>query len=180
MLTQLPRRKFLAGSVTALSLSTAGCAAEEGAAEEPNNSQQTPSWRDTINTWLDNHESKEQEALNQFNDGSDAYESEDYSRAYMHFQKARKRYDDLNSAVENKADEYEEGTNTREGFQLLVQYYWRMTEASAARENAAFAMPDEPIEAESQLERASDHLDEANRLKENFRNKMNYGTSTSG
>lgn len=180
MSNQSSRRKFLAVSATALSLSIAGCSSEQETSGQPEETQQTPSWRDEVNSWLDNHEPKEKEALDHFNDGSDAYESEDYSRAYMHFQKARKRYDDLNKVADSKAKEYDEGTNLRESFQLLTEAYWRMMQASAARENAAFAMPDDPTEASAQLERASDHLEMANQRKEEFRNKINYETATSG
>jgi hypothetical protein len=180
MSSQPTRRSFLGLSATALSLSLAGCASEQGAGGEPNESRQTPSWRDKVNSWLDNHEPKEKEALGHFNDGTDAYESEDYSRAYMHFQKARKRYEDLNESAENKADEYDEGTNLRESFLLLGQYYWRLMQASAARENAAFAMPDNPTKANTQLGRASDHLEVANQRKAKFRDKLNYETTTDG
>lgn len=180
MSIQPSRRKFLGLSVTALSLSVAGCASEQGTGGQPDETQQTPTWRDKVNSWLDNHEPKEKEALSHFNDGTDAYENGDYSRAYMHFQKARKRYDDLNKAAESKANEYDEGTNLRESFLLLTQYYWRMMQASAARENAAFAMPDNPTKADAQLGRASDHLEVANQRKEKFRDMLNYETATDG
>ncbi|WP_251343640.1 hypothetical protein [Haloplanus halophilus] len=111
MSTQSSRRRFLGFSATALSLSIAGCASEQGSSGQPDEPEQTPSWQDKVNSWLDNHESKEKEALGHFNDGTDAYQSEDYSRAYMHFQKARKRYEDLHKAADSKADEYDEGTN---------------------------------------------------------------------
>jgi thioredoxin-like negative regulator of GroEL len=180
MSSQSSRRRFLGFSATALSLSIAGCASEQGSSGQPDEPEQTPSWQDKVNSWLDNHESKEKEALGHFNDGTDAYQSEDYSRAYMHFQKARKRYEDLHKAADSKADEYDEGTNPRESFLLLTQYYWRMMQASAARENAAFAMPDDPTEANTQLGRASDHLEVANQRKEKFRDKLNYETTTGG
>lgn len=178
MSIQSSRRRFLGLSATAVSLSVAGCASEQGTGGQPDETQQTPSWRDKVKSWLDNHESKEKEAMGQFNDGNDAYQSEDYSRAFMHFQKARKRYDDLNKSAESKANEYDEGTNLRESFQLLTQYYWRMMQASAGRENAAFDMPDDPTKANTHLEKASDHMDVANQRKQKLRDKLNYETTT--
>ena len=108
------RRKVLA--VAGSTITLAGCTENSVPDEE-----QSPS--DTVNAWLDAHQATEQEAVDQYTKGNDAYEATDYSRALMHYERARDEFKSLEDAVNTETEEYENGTRTWELFSTLGQYY---------------------------------------------------------
>lgn len=160
------RRKVLA--VAGSTITLAGCTENSVPDEE-----QSPS--DTVNAWLDAHQATEQEAVDQYTQGNDAYEASDYSRALMHYERARDEFKSLEDAVNNETEDYENGTRTWELFSTLGQYYAFMRRAATWRYSAAYerTVNDDPVAAREALAKSDDRFERAEELKANFREMLN-------
>jgi hypothetical protein len=159
------RRKVLA--VAGSTITLAGCT-EESLSEE-----QSPS--DTVNAWLDDHQPTEQEAVDQYTKGNDAFEASDYSRALMHYERARDNFQSLEEAIDTEVEEYENGTRTWELFSTLGQYYAFMRRAATWRHSACYerTVNDDPVASAEALATSDDRFERAEALKEEFRRILN-------
>jgi outer membrane murein-binding lipoprotein Lpp len=159
------RRKVLA--VAGSTITLAGCTGESLPDEE-----QSPS--DTVNAWLDEHEETEQEAVDQYASGNDAFEESDYSRAMMYFERATNNYESLEEALDSELDNYENGTETWELFSTLGQYYSFIRRASTWRYSAAYerSVNDDAVASDEALATSDDRFERAEELKQEFRDMM--------
>jgi hypothetical protein len=94
------RRNVLA--VAGSKILFAGCTSETTDEQSPD---------EVVNAWLEEHESTEQEAVNQYVSGNDALEASDYSRAMMHFERATNSDETLEEALDSELESYENGTD---------------------------------------------------------------------
>jgi hypothetical protein len=154
----------LAGSMATL----AGCAGTSVPTEEK------PSPSETVNAWLDDHQPTEQEAVDQYTMGNDAFEASDYSRALMHYERARNKFLTLEEAIDSKIQNYQNGTRVWELFSKLGQYYSFIRRASTWRHSAAYerAVNDDPVASEKALATSDDRFERAEELKQEFRDMM--------
>lgn len=156
------RRWFLAATGSTVML--AGCTSET----------EKPSPTEVVNSWLDEHEETEQEAINQYSDGNSAFESADYSRAVMHFERATSQYESLEEAASDETQDYENGSQIWEIFSTLGQYYAFMRRAATWRYSAAYerSVNDDPAASAEALEASNARFERAEELKEEFRGML--------
>jgi len=126
---------------------------------------------EVVNSWLNEHEETEQEAVDQYASGNDALEESDYSRAMMYFERATNSYESLEEALDSELEGYENGTKTWELFSTLGQYYSFIRRASTWRYSAAYeqSVNDDPVASEEALATSDDRFERAEELKEEFR-----------
>ncbi|NHX35097.1 MULTISPECIES: hypothetical protein [Halolamina] len=157
------RRNVLA--VAGSTILFAGCTSETTDEQSPD---------EVVNAWLEEHESTEQEAVDQYVSGNDALEASDYSRAMMHFERATNSYESLEEALDSELESYENGTETWELFSTLGQYYSFIRRASTWRYSAAYerAVNDDPVASEEALATSDDRFERAEELKQEFREMM--------
>lgn len=126
---------------------------------------------DVVNSWLDEHEESEQEAVDRYASGNDALEANNYSRALVHFEGATENYESLEEAVGDELEGYENGTKTWELFSTLGQYYGFMRRASTWRYSAAYerTVNDDPVASEKALAKSDDRFKRAEELKKELR-----------
>lgn len=162
----LTRRQYLIGAVPALTLAVVGCSEDED--------EDTSSPSERVHAWLDAHESTEQEAVEQFNNGNGAFEAERYSQAIMYFEQATDTYETLEEAAKDEAREYEKETETWELFSLLGQHYYMMREAATWRYSAAYEIQvnDDRGASQEALERSQQRFARAEELKREFREQL--------
>jgi exonuclease VII small subunit len=167
MTDRYSRRKVLA--VTGSTLLLAGCTGESTTEKV----EQSPS--EIVNAWLDEHESTEQDAVDQYSAGNEAFEADDYSRALMHFERATESYESLEDALDSEIQNYENGSETWELFSTLGQYYAFIQRASTWRYSAAYerAVNDDPVASREALETSNDRFERAEELKADFREMLN-------
>jgi len=129
---------------------------------------------EVVNSWLDEHEETEQEAVDQYALGNDALGASNYSRAMMHFERATNSYESLEESLDSELEDYENGTETWELFSTLGQYYSFIRRASTWRYSAAYerSVNDDPIASEEALETSDDRFERAEELKQEFRDMM--------
>lgn len=129
---------------------------------------------EVVNSWLDEHEETEQEAVDQYASGNDALEASNYSRAMIHFERATNSYESLEEALDSELEGYENGTETWELFSTLGQYYSFIRRASTWRYSAAYerSVNDDPIASEEALETSDDRFERAEELKQEFRDMV--------
>jgi len=161
------RREILA--ITGSTVLLAGCASESS----PEKEEQSPS--EIVNAWLDEHESAERDAVNQYSAGNEAFDAGDYSRALMHFERATESYESLEDALDSEIQNYENGSETWELFSTLGQYYAFIRRASTWRYSAAYerAVNDDPVASQEALETSNDRFERSEELKADFRERLN-------
>lgn len=161
------RRETLA--VTGSTILLAGCTSESSSGKV----KQSPS--QIVNTWLDEHESTEQDAVEQYSAGNEALEAGDYSRSLTHFERATESYEALEDALDSEIKNHENGSKTWELFSTLGQYYAFIRRASTWRYSAAYeiAVNDDPVASREALETSNDRFERAEELKADFREVLN-------
>jgi hypothetical protein len=165
MIDKHTRRKVLAVAGSMITL--AGCTGASLPDEE-----QPPS--DTVNAWIDDHQSTEQEAVNQYTKGNDALEASNYPRAMMHFERATNSYESLEEALDSELEGYENGTETWELFSTLGHYYSFIRRASTWRYSAAYerSVNADPVASKEALATSDDRFERAEELKQEFRGML--------
>jgi hypothetical protein len=156
------RRWFLAATGSTVML--AGCSSETA--------ETSPT--EVVNSWLDEHEETEKEAVDQYASGNNALEASNYSRAIMHFERATNSYESLEESLDSELEGYENGTETWELFSTLGQYYSFIRRASTWRYSAAYerAVNDDPVASEEALATSGGRFERAEELKQEFREMM--------
>jgi hypothetical protein len=156
------RRWFLAATGSTVML--AGCTSET----------EETSPTEVVNSWLDEHEETEQEAVDQYASGNDALVASNYSRAMMHFERATNSYESLEEALDSELEDYENGTETWELFSTLGQYYSFIRRASTWRYSAAYerSVNDDPVAPEEALATSDDRFERAEELKQEFQGML--------
>ena len=160
------RRETMA--VTGSTLLLAGCTSESSSEK----AEQSPS--EIVNVWLDEHESTERDAVDQYSAGNEAFEADNYLRALMYFERATESYESLEDALDSEIENYENGTETWELFSTLGQYYAFIRRASTWRYSAAYerSVNDDPVASEEALATSDNRFERAEELKQEFREMM--------
>ena len=159
------RRETL--TITGSTLLLAGCASKPTTEEE-----QPPS--NIVNAWLDEHESAEQTAVDQYGEGNEAFGAGDYSRAAVRFERAANKYESLEKDVGDETQNYENGSETWEIFSTLGQYYAFMRRAATWRYSAAYerSVNDDLVASAEALETSNARFERAEELKVEFRRML--------
>jgi hypothetical protein len=160
------RREMLA--VTGSTLLLAGCTSES----TTERGEKSPS--EIVNAWLDEHQSTEKEAVDQYSAGNEAFDAGDYSRAIVRFERATNKYESLEEAVTDETQNYENGSETWELFSTLGQYYAFIRRAATWRYSAAYerAVNDDPVASTEALETSNARFERAEELKMEFREML--------
>jgi outer membrane murein-binding lipoprotein Lpp len=156
------RRETLA--VTGSTLLLAGCTSESSSEKV----EQSPS--EIVNAWLNEHESTEQDAVEQYSAGNEALEAGDYSRAIVRFERATNKYESLEKAVGDETRNHENGSEVWEILSILDQYYTFMRRAATWRYSAAYerSVNDDPAASTEALGTSNARFERAEELKEEF------------